>query len=158
MRKIAFAIAAALTGLLTAEMPCLAAGGQSVEKTAAKSKNKNDKNKNDDHVVATSPSYIGIDPIYTTILDGDNIGGLLMVGIGLDIPDEHLRAEVVRIMPSLRDLYVRSMLSFTAANVRPWRQPDPVAIADKLQKVTDYRLKRKGVKVLLAQVAIRLNH
>lgn len=158
MRKIVFAVAVALTGLLTTETPCLAAEGQGVEKTAAKSKNKNDKNKNGDHVVATSPSYIGIDPIYTTILDDDNIGGLLMVGIGLDVPDANLRAEVVRIMPSLRDLYVRSMLSFSAANVRPWRQPDPVAIADKLQRVTDYRLKRKGAKVLLAQVAIRLNH
>ncbi len=156
MRKIALALAVVLAGLLTVEMPCLAAEGQGAGKTATKDKAKKDKN--GDHVVATSPSYIGIDPIYTTILDDDNIGGLLMVGIGLDVPDEHLRAEVVRIMPSLRDLYVRSMLSFTAANVHPWRQPDPVAIADKLQRVTDYRLNRKGAKVLLAQVAIRLNH
>jgi len=60
-------------------------------------------------------------------------------------------------MPQLRDGYVRSLMTFSATHVRSWRQPDVAAIADRLQVVTDRILKRGGARVLLAQVAIRLN-
>lgn len=109
------------------------------------------------HVVAESPSYIGMDPIYTTIIEGDSAVGLLMVGFGLDVPDETLRTKVNRMLPRLRDLYIRSLLSFTATNVRQWRRPDVDALAAKLQRVTDLLLKAKGAKILMAQVAVRLN-
>jgi len=154
MRKTALAALVALGTALAFAAPSYAADEKApAEKSAAKDKDKKDKA----HAASASPSYLGIDPIYTTIMDGDSISGLLMVGIGLDVPDEKLRAEVERIMPELRDLYIRSLLAFTATSVRPWRQPDAAAIADKLQRVTDLKLRRKGVRVLLAQVAIRLN-
>jgi hypothetical protein len=40
--------------------------------------------------------------------------------------------------------------------VRSWKQPDVTVIADRLQGVTDRALGRKGAKILLAQVAIRV--
>ena len=40
--------------------------------------------------------------------------------------------------------------------VRPDAQPNVEMIADRLQAVTDRALKKKGAKVLLAQVAIRV--
>jgi len=40
--------------------------------------------------------------------------------------------------------------------VRPWQQPDVSVIADRLQRVTDRALKKKGARVLLAQVAMRI--
>ncbi|HEY0281701.1 MAG TPA: hypothetical protein VGC27_03645 [Rhizomicrobium sp.] len=103
-----------------------------------------------------SSSYLMIDPIYTTIMDGNRIAGLMMVGIGLDVPDGDLRAQAKRSMPVLRDVYVRSLMAYTATSVRPWRQPDVGEIADRLQRVTDRTLKRKGARILLAQVAMRL--
>jgi flagellar basal body-associated protein FliL len=108
------------------------------------------------HKITQSASYLMIDPIYTTIMDGNKIVGLMMIGIGLDVPDADLRAETERTMPVLRDVYVRSMMAFTATSVRPWRQPDVGEIADRLQRVTDLTLKRKGARILLAQVAMRL--
>ena len=108
------------------------------------------------HKITQSDSYVMIDPIYTSILDGDRPVGLLMVGIGLDIPSSELREKAEKDMPALRDAYVRSLMSFTAVSVRAWRQPDVTEIADRLQRVTDRALGRSGARLLLAQVAIRL--
>lgn len=160
MRTMAVVSTLVLVGALVAQGPVWAA--EPVDKPAAadkKAENTAGKkaNKKDARVISTSPDYLGLDPIYTTILDGDIIAGTLMLGIGLDIPDPQLRDSVSTNMPMLRDLYVRTMLSYTAVNIRPWRQPDVEDIAARLQSVTDRKLKRKGVRVLLAQVAIRLN-
>jgi hypothetical protein len=98
------------------------------------------------------------DPIYTTIMTGDRPAGMLMVGIGIDVPDEKLRGEAVHAMPVLRDAYVRNLLSFATTQVRTNTQPDVTVIASRLQAVTDRALGRKGAKLLLAQIAMRLTN
>ena len=108
------------------------------------------------HKITQSDSYIMIDPIYTSIFDGDRPVGMLMVGIGLDIPSSELRDKAQTNMPALRDAYVRNLMSFSAISVRAWRQPDVGEIADRLQHVTDRMLGRTGARLLLAQVAMRL--
>jgi flagellar basal body-associated protein FliL len=108
------------------------------------------------HKVTQSKSFVSIEPMYATVIDADKPCGMLLVEIGLDIPDEALRASATTALPILRDYYVRSLTSFTASTVRPWRQPDVTVIAERLQRVTDRALKRKGARVLLAQVALRI--
>lgn len=108
------------------------------------------------HKVTQSKSYLMIEPIYATIVSGERPVGMLMIGIGIDVPDEALRAEADHAMPVLRDAYVRNMMAYAATQVRAWRQPDVAVIADRLQAVTDRALGRKGAKLLLAQVAMRL--
>jgi len=110
------------------------------------------------HKVTQSASYLMVDPIYATIVRSDRPIGLLMVGIGIDVPDEALRNEADRAMPVLRDGYVRNLMAFAATAVRPAQQPDVGLIAERLQRVTDRILHRKGARVLLAQVAMRLTH
>jgi flagellar basal body-associated protein FliL len=156
MRKSTLVLIPALCAALALAVPAHAADAKAADKPAADKKDKDKKDKA--HTISASPSYLGLDPIYTSIIENDNVRGLLMVGVGIDVPDENLRATVEAIMPSLRDLYVRSLLYYTSANVRSWRQPDVDAIADSLQRVTDLKLRRKGARVLLAQVAIRLNN
>ena len=110
-----------------------------------------------EHKTTQSTSYIQLDPIYTTIVADNRAAGMLMVGAGLDVPDEKLRDEVNRSMPVLRDAYIRNLMNFTVNVVRTDTQPDVTIIADRLQAVTDRALKKKGgAKVLLAQVAIRV--
>jgi flagellar basal body-associated protein FliL len=110
-----------------------------------------------EHKTTQSKSYIMVDPIYTTIVADNRAAGMLMVGAGLDVPDDKLREEVERSMPVLRDAYIRNLMTFTANVVRTDSQPDVGLIADRLQAVTDRALKKKGAaKVLLAQVAIRV--
>ena len=114
------------------------------------------KGKAPEHKQTQSKSYIMVDPIYTTIVSDNRAAGMLMVGAGLDEPDEALHAEVDRSMPVLRDAYIRNLMAYTANVVRTDAQPDVAVIADRLQAVTDRALKRKGAKVLLAQIAIRV--
>ncbi len=137
---------------LAVATPAIAAEHGGTEATTDKKKDKPAV-----HRITQSDSYMMIDPIYASILDGDHPLGLLMIGIGLDVPDPALRERIDREMPRLRDAYVRNMAAFAGASVRSYRQPDVVLIADRLQGVTDRLLARKGARILLAQVAIRLN-
>ena len=109
------------------------------------------------HKVSQSQSYLSLEPIYATVVDDNRAQGMLMVGVGLDVPDEALRALATRSMPVLRDAYVRNLMAFTATAVRTNAQPDVTQIADRLQNITDRALGKKGAKILLAQVAIRVN-
>ncbi len=108
------------------------------------------------HKVTQSDSYIMVEPMYAAILDGDRPIGMLMIGVGVDVPDAKLRGEAQHAMPVLRDAYLRNLMSFSSTAVRSDQQPDVTVIADRLQGVTDRVLGRKGGKVLLAQVAIRI--
>jgi len=109
-----------------------------------------------EHKTTQSKSYIEIEPIYTTIVADNHAAGMLMIGAGLDVPDDKLREDVNRSLPVLRDAYIRNLMTFTANIVRTDAQPDVGMIADRLQAVTDRALGKKGAKVLLAQVAIRV--
>ena len=110
-----------------------------------------------EHKLTQSKSYLSLEPIYATIVDDNRAQGMLMVGIGLDVPDDALRELASRSMPVLRDAYVRNLMVFTATAVRTNAQPDVIQITDRLQNVTDRALGKKGAKILLAQVAIRVN-
>jgi len=114
------------------------------------------KKKAPEHKVTQSESYLTLDPIYTTIVADNRPAGMLMVGMGLDVPNAALRDEVSRSLPVLRDAYVRNLLAFAVTAVRVDAQPDVGIIAQRLQAVTDRALKKKGATVLLAQVALRV--
>jgi flagellar basal body-associated protein FliL len=154
MRKMLL-LSVLLAAVLAA--PSLAAESGSADAGATKEKPDKDKKKPAVHKITQSDSYLMIEPLYTTILDGNRPVGLLMIGIGIDVPDPDLRAQVERDMPQLRDGYVRSLMAYTAISVRSWRQPDVAAIADRLQGATDRMLGKPGARILLAQIAVRLN-
>ena len=116
-----------------------------------------DEQKKPEHKTSQSKSYLSLEPIYTTIVSDNRAQGMLMVGIGLDVPSEELREVADRSMPVLRDAYVRNLMAFTATAVKTDAQPDVTMIADRLQNITDRALGKKGAKVLLAQVAIRVS-
>jgi hypothetical protein len=58
-------------------------------------------------------------------------------------------------MPILRDAYLRSLMNYTATQVRLDAPPDALAIGDRLQVVTDRALSKKGARILLRQIALR---
>ena len=96
-----------------------------------------------------------MDDFYTTIVGDNRATGMLMVRLGLDIPDPGMRENAERATPVLRDAYLRSLMTYTATNVRLDTQPDVGVIADRLQAVTDRALNKKGARILLRQVALR---
>ena len=125
-------------------------GDDDAAKTADKKKS--------EHKITQSVSYLPIDPIYTTIVEDDHPVGMLMVGIGLDVPDAGLRDAATRSLPVLRDAYLRNLMAFSATSVRSTAQPDVSAISGRLQSITDHALGKKGAKVLLSQVALRVTN
>ena len=103
-----------------------------------------------------SESYVVIDPMYATIIEGNKPRGLIMIELGLDVPDTALRERVSHALPALRDAYVRSLIAYGATAVRAWRQPSVDDIAERMQAVTDRFVGAPGAKVLMAQTAIRV--
>jgi hypothetical protein len=103
-----------------------------------------------------SESYVVIDPMYATIIEANKPRGLLMVELGLDVPDATLRERVSHALPALRDAYVRSLIAYGATAVRAWRQPSIDDIAERMQAVTDRVVGGPGAKVLMAQTAMRV--
>jgi hypothetical protein len=59
-------------------------------------------------------------------------------------------------LPTLRDAYVRSLLTYAATSVRAWRQPSVEDIGTRMQAITDRVMGQTGARVLMAQTAIRL--
>lgn len=108
------------------------------------------------HKATSSASFIAFDPFYSTVLDGERARGLLMVEMGLDVPDEKLRERINLARPALRDAYVRSLSAYATTAVRLYRQPSLEDIAGRMQTVTDNILGKKGAaKVLMVQLAVR---
>jgi flagellar basal body-associated protein FliL len=136
--------AAALLSLLALASPVLAA--EEAEKKPQKAA---------EHKVTQSESWVEVQDFYTTIVGDGRANGMLMVRVGLDVPDAKMRENVGRSMPVLRDAYLRSLMAYTSTHVRLDTAPDAVAIADRLQGITDRALKKKGARVLLRQVALR---
>ncbi len=109
------------------------------------------------HKTTQSESYVIIEPLYASILDGARSRGLLLVELGLDVPDTKLRGKVTQSLPTLRDAYVRSLLTYASTSVRAWRQPNVEDIAKRMQIITDRIMGQSGAQVLMAQTAIRLS-
>jgi hypothetical protein len=109
------------------------------------------------HKTTQSESYVVIEPLYASILDGARSRGLLLVELGLDVPDAKLREKVTQSLPTLRDAYVRSLLAYASTSVRAWRQPSVEDIAKRMQIITDRVMGEAGAHVLMAQTAIRLS-
>jgi hypothetical protein len=110
------------------------------------------------HKPTHAESYVMVEPIYASILEGLRPRGLLLVEFGLDVPDGKFREQVNRSVPRLRDAYVRSLLVYAATAVRPWRQPSVEDISARMQAITNQVMGRQGARVLMAQTAIRLTH
>lgn len=103
-----------------------------------------------------SESYIAFEPIYASIIDGMRPRGLLLVEMGLDVPDAKLRDSVLLALPLLRDAYVRALLTYASTAVRPYRQPNIDDISGRIQTITNRVMGREGAQVLMAQLAVRL--
>ena len=110
------------------------------------------------HKPTHAESFVMVEPLYASILEGVRPRGLLLVEFGLDVPDEKFREQVNLAVPRLRDAYVRSLLVYAATAVRPWRQPSVEDISARMQAITNQVMGREGARVLMAQTAIRLTH
>lgn len=96
-------------------------------------------------------SYLPIDTLTGTTQKGAGRRGVLMVDVGLDVPDPRLRQFAEQSMPRLRAAYVQIVLTY-AAGLPPGSPPNPDLIGQTLQRQTDQILGRPSARVLLGAV------
>ncbi len=100
-------------------------------------------------------SVIPVETMQITLIQGAQIRGMLIVSIGLYVPDGHLRQETEHVMPRLRDAFISQLSRHGATRVDPRRVIDVEMIADLLQTATDRVLGTEGAEVLLVNVLVR---
>ena len=96
-------------------------------------------------------SYLPVDSITGATTRGGGRRGVLTVDCGLDIPDPKLREQADKLMPRLHAAYLQTVLTY-AAGLTPGTPPNPLLIAQSLQRQTDLVLGRPGARLLLGAV------
>ena len=79
-----FPLAICLAAAVAVPAPAVAAEAAAADKADKPDKDKKDK-KAAVHKITQSESYLMVDPLYASIIDGSRPLGLLMLGIGLDV-------------------------------------------------------------------------
>jgi flagellar basal body-associated protein FliL len=139
------ALAAAL-----AAAPALAGGGGG-DKSKSKSKSPAKRQ------ITTLVSWVDVDPFTVSVIQRDGVRGTFMLGFGLDVPDEGLRAKTEAILPRLRNNWLLAINQYASNNLRPKTQADIDGIANRLQRVTDETLGKPGAKVLMSNAIVNFN-
>ena len=99
-------------------------------------------------------SYVIINPMNISIIQNARVRGMLQVELGLDIPDDELRATAIQLAPRLQDAYVIAMRHYTTNQLKLYQVPNANLIGDILQNVTTQVLGGDGAIVLLSQIML----
>jgi hypothetical protein len=99
--------------------------------------------------ITTLKSWVDVDPLTVSIIHREGVRGTFMVGFGMDVPDDALRASAEALLPRLRNNWLIAINHFAATQLRPKTQADLDAITLKLQQIADQTLGKTGAKILL---------
>lgn len=141
-------IAVLLTATIIAAVPATAGGGGG-HGDAKKAKPKAAKRSH-----TTLVSYVMVDPFMISVVQDQEVRGSMIIGFGLDIPDEALRLKAEAIMPRLRDGWLMALNRYAGLSLRPKRAADVALIATKLENLTTQILGQPGAKVLMHQAVV----
>jgi flagellar basal body-associated protein FliL len=119
----------------------------------AKAKSKSPKKRQ----ITTLVSWVDVDPFTVSVIQRDGVRGTFMLGFGLDVPDEGLKAKAEAILPRLRNNWLLAINQYASNNLRPKAQADIDGIANKLQRVTDETLGKPGAKVLMSNAIVNFS-
>ena len=96
-------------------------------------------------------SYVQMQTLLGTTLQGNGRRGVLSVDCGLDVPDAALRTRAEQSIPRLRAAFAQTIQVY-AAGLNPGALPNADYIASVLQRQADAVLGRPGAKVLLGAI------
>lgn len=98
-------------------------------------------------------SYIAMQTLLGTTLNGRDRRGVLSVDCGLDVPDPTLHTRAEQSLPRLRAAFVQTIQAY-AAGLPGGALPNADYIAATLQRQTDATLGRPGAKLLLGAIIV----
>lgn len=106
--------------------------------------------------ITTLVSWIDVEPFTVSVIQRQGVSGTFMVGFGIDVPDEALRAKAEAILPRLRNNWLLAINQYASTNLRPRTQADLDSLAAKLQRVADETLGKPGAKVLMNNAIVQI--
>jgi hypothetical protein len=102
--------------------------------------------------LTSAESYMPVQTLSTAVVGRFATSGVLVVDVGLDIPDTALRARATTLGPRLRDGLRTALSTYANTYYRDNTAPDPATIARLMQSAVDRTLGRSGARLLLANV------
>lgn len=135
-RTLWFGAFAALAGTAAAS------GGAAPEQTPATRQER----------LTSAPTYLPLPTFSAGVLQRYSTAGLLVIDMGLDIPDPALLRRARLNAPRLNDAMRTALATYATTYYRDRTAPEPVQIARLMQLATDRVLGAPGARVLLANI------
>ncbi len=145
-------IGVALAMVLSGPSSAFASGGGG--SSASPSSNSSSSSSNS-RAPSYTESYVTVDTLQVSIIQAAQVRGMLVISIGLDVQDSHLRERAEHIMPRLRDAYIQRLSRHGATRIDTRQVPNVAMLSGLLQSTTDEMLGEEGAEVLLMNVLVR---
>jgi len=144
--------------LSVAALPVQAAGGGGGHGSKKKDKSSTDKGApKHQREITTLESWVTVYPIAVSIVQDDKVRGQFQVWLGMDVPDEALRARVEEIKPRLRDAWLSRLSQYASITLRQRKPANIDDVSRLLQSTADQTLGKPGARVLLGSVVVNMN-
>jgi flagellar basal body-associated protein FliL len=144
--------------LSVAALPVQAAGGGGGHGSKKKDKSSTDKGApKHQREITTLESWVTVYPIAVSIVQDDKVRGHFQVWLGMDVPDEALRARVEEIKPRLRDAWLSRLSQYASTTLRQRKPANIDDVSRLLQSTADQTLGKPGSRVLLGSVIVNMN-
>jgi flagellar basal body-associated protein FliL len=134
---LAFALLAATA------MPAAAAGGGGAPQQAPATRQER---------LTSAESFVPMPTLSAGVLQRNASHGVIVVDMGLDIPDADLRRRAVLNAPRLRDALRTALATYASTYYRDRTAPRPDELTRQLQLAVNRVLGAEGARVLLANI------
>ena len=98
-------------------------------------------------------TFLGVQTLTAYTVKPGGRRGVMTVDCGLDVPDPKLRERAQLMMPRLRAAYVQ-LVQIYAGGLPAGYPPNPLYLAQALQRTTDDLLGQPGARMLLGSVIV----
>lgn len=106
--------------------------------------------------ITTLESWVSVYPIAISIVQDDRVRGQFQVWLGMDVPDEKLRARAEEIKPRLRDAWMTRLSQYASTTLRVRKPANIDDLSRLLQSTADETLGKPGARVLLGSVTVNM--
>ena len=105
--------------------------------------------------LTSSKDYVQLNTITAPIAARYRFNGILVVDVGLDVPDPKLHALAELSKPRLQDTLRAALSDYTHALYRPGQLPDPERMLAMMQMAVNKSLGAPGARVLFVSIMVQ---
>lgn len=106
--------------------------------------------------ITTLESWVAVFPIAISVVQDDRVRGHFQVWLGMDVPDEKLRAQAEALKPRLRDAWMTRLSQYASTTLRARKPANIDDVSRLLQSTADETLGKQGARVLLGSVIVNM--